>query len=211
MAGTHEEKRLMKLYMQTMACSLSPHITAREAGIEIELVSVDRQKKTSSGADFLAINPKGYVPALELDDGQILTEGPTIVQYIADLAPSSRLAPPNGTMERYRLQEMLGYINSELHKTFGPLFAPNVSAEVRTERVAYLSKRYTFIDNALAGKNYLFGDDFTVADAYLFTVTNWATFIKVDLSQFHNLTAFQKRVAERPAVQAAIRAEKSLR
>lgn len=198
----------MKLYYFPGACSLSPHITAREAGIDVELEKVDtRAKKTATDRDFLAINPKGYVPVLELDDGQILTEGPAIVQYLADLKPASGLAPQNGTMERYRLQEMLGFINSELHKTYTPLFNPSTTPEVREERAAYLKKRYPVVEQALAGKSYLFGETFTVADAYLFTVTNWASYVKLDLSDFPNLQAFQKRVAERPAVQAALRAE----
>lgn len=200
----------MRLYMMPMACSLSPHITALEAGLDVELVKVDRQKKTSKGDDYWAINPKGYVPALQLDSGEVLTEGPAIVQYLADLKPDTKLAPPNGTIARARLQEMLGFINSEIHKTFTPLFNPATPAETREERTAHLLKRYTLVDKMLEGKNYLLGDDFTVADAYLFTVTNWAGAVKVDLSQFANLAAFQKRVGERPAVQAAIKAEKTL-
>jgi glutathione S-transferase len=157
--------------------------------------------------DFWSINPKGYVPALELDNGEILTEGPAIVQYLADLKPKSRLAPQNGTWERTRLQEMLGYINSEIHKTFSPLWDTKVSADLRKERTEYLNRRYALLDKQLAGKKFLFGDEFTVADAYLFVVTSWAKSTKVDLSEFANLQAFQKRVAARPAVQAAMMAE----
>jgi glutathione S-transferase len=209
---TNHEEMTMKLYFSPGACSLSPHITAREAGIELALERVDtKSKRTKGGADFLAINPKGYVPALELDDGEVLTEGPVVVQYLADLRPASRLAPPNGTMARYRLQEALGYINSEIHKTYSPLFSPTTSPDVRAEKEATLKKRYALFEAALDGKTYLFGDDFTVADAYLFTVTNWAPAVKVDLSQLVNLAAFQKRVAERPAVQAAMKAEGLLR
>jgi glutathione S-transferase len=195
----------MKLYFTPGACSMSPHIVAQELGIPVTLVKVDlAAKKTASGDDFWHINPKGYVPALELDSGELLTEGTAIVQFLADQKPERKLAPPNGTLERYRVQEMLGYINSELHKTFSPLFAPTTTPELRKDREAYLRKRYKLIDDRLAGRNYLFGDQFTVADAYLFTVTNWAGFVKLDLSEFANLTAFQARVAARPAVQQAL-------
>jgi glutathione S-transferase len=198
----------MKLYFSPGACSLSPHIVARELGIELTLDKVDTAtKKLSGDRDYYAINPKGYVPALELDDGQVLTEGPAIVQYLADKKPDAKLVPPNGTLERYRMQEMLGYINSEIHKTYSPLFNPKTGAEQRQDREAYLRKRYAVIEKALAGKSYLFGDRLSVADAYLFTVTNWAGFLKIDLTEFPNLVAFQQRVAARPAVQAAMKAE----
>lgn len=198
----------MKLYFFPGACSLSPHIVAREAGIDIELDKLDTAtKKTASGRDYLDINPKGYVPAIELDNGELLTEGPAIVQYLADQKPETKLAPPAGTMARYRLQEMLSYISSELHKTYSPLFNPKTSPEVRQEREEHLRKRYAPIEKALAKGPYLFGEQFTVADAYLFAVTNWANFVKVDLSSLPNLRAFQSRVAERPAVQAAMTAE----
>lgn len=198
----------MKLFYAPGACSLSPNIVAHEAGIELRLQKVDlKTKAAASAGDFWAINPKGYVPALELDNGEVLTEGPTIVQYLADLKPQAGLAASAGTLERYRLQEMLGYINSELHKTYSMLFKPNVPQEVRTEREEYLLKRYALLDEKLAGRQYLFGDKFTVADAYLFTVTNWARTVKVDLSKFANLQKFQERVAARPAVKAAMQAE----
>jgi glutathione S-transferase len=201
----------MKLYFSQGACSLSPNIVAHEAGLPISLERVDtRAKKTSSGADYLAINPKGYVPALELDDGQLLTEGPTIVQYLADKNPGSGLVPAAGTLERYRVQEMLGYINSEIHKAFGPLFSEKTAPEIREAQTATLKKRYAPLDQRLAGKSYLFGDTFTVADAYLFTITRWAGFVKLDLSELVNLSAFQERVAARPAVQAAMKAESPL-
>ncbi|CAN5526231.1 glutathione transferase GstA [soil metagenome] len=200
----------MKLYYSPSACSLSPNIVAHEAGIPISLVKVDvRTKKTQDGRDFWAINPKGYVPALELDNGEVLTEGPAIVQYLADLEPEAKLLPPAGTFERTRVQEMLGYINSELHKAYSPLFNRASTAETRAESAASLLKRYGFIEKHLIGKSYLFGEQFGVADAYLFTVTNWAGFVKLDLSAFPNLTAFQARVASRPAVQAAMAAERS--
>jgi glutathione S-transferase len=196
----------MKLYYSSGACSLSPHIVAREAGIAVELVKVDtKTKRTESGADFLAINPKGYVPTLELDNGEVLTEGPAIVQYLADLKPASGLAPANGTLARYRLQEMLGYINSELHKSYSPLFKPDTPEATRQERKEYLHKRYAFLDGVLAKQPWLLlGDQFTAADAYLFTVTNWARHVELDLSGFPAVLAFQQRVAERPAVQAAM-------
>jgi glutathione S-transferase len=198
----------MKLYFSPGACSLSPHIVAHELGVELSLEKVDTStKKTASGSDFWAINPKGYVPALELDDGQVLTEGTAIVQYLADQRPDAKLIPANGTLERYRVQEMLGYINSELHKTYGSLFNPKTPAEARAASEAYLRKRYALIDERLAKQQYLFGDDFSVADAYLFTVTNWAGFLKIDLSDLANLTAFQARVAARPGVKAAMVAE----
>ncbi|MGH8129683.1 MAG: glutathione transferase GstA [Steroidobacteraceae bacterium] len=198
----------MKLFYSAGACSLSPHIVAHEAGIDLKLQKVDTATKTMKvEGDFWEVNPKGYVPALELDNGEILTEGPAIVQYLADLKPKTKLAPQNGTWERIRLQEMLGYINSEIHKTFSPLFNSKVSAEVRKERTEYLTKRYALLDKQLAGKKFLFGDQFTIADAYLFVVTNFAKATKVDLSSFTNLQSFQKRVAARPAVQAAMTAE----
>ena len=198
----------MKLYYSTGACSLSPHIVARELGIDLALEKVDTKgKTTASGRPYLEINPKGYVPALELDNGEILTEGPVVAQYLADRKPNG-LAPANGTLERYRLQELLGYINSEIHKSYSPLWNPSSSDELKADRKAYLQKRYQLIEDRLAdGRTYLFGDTFTIADAYLFTVTNWANMVKVDLSAYPNLLAYQKRVAARPAVQAAMKAE----
>lgn len=199
----------MKLFFSPGACSLSPHIVAQELGIPLTLVKVDTQnKKLADGGDYLSVNPKGYVPAIELDSGEVLTEGPTIVQYLADRKPEAKLVPPGGTLERYRVQEMLGYINSEIHKTYSPLFRPTTSPELRKDREDYLRRRYTLIEQRLAkGGPYLFGEQFTVADAYLFTVTNWANFLKLDLSEFPGLLAFQGRVAARPAVQAALVAE----
>ena len=198
----------MKLYYSAGACSLAPHITAIEAGIPLTLEKTDTAtKRTAAGEDYWTINPKGYVPALRLDDGELLTEGPVISQFLADLKPASGLAPPAGTRERYRLQETLGYINSEIHKTYSPLFKPDVLPAVRAEREEYLRRRYALIEAQLAKGPYLFGERFTIADAYLFTVTNWANFIKLDLSAFPTLLAFQQRVAARPAVQAAMKAE----
>jgi len=201
----------MKLYFSQGACSLSPNIVAHEAGIPITLERIDmKAKKTAGGADFMVINPKGYVPALELDDGQLLTEGPAIVQYLADQKPESGLVPKAGTIERYRVQEMLGYINSEIHKAYSPLFRDTTPAETREAQTAQLRQRYALLDERLAKQPYLFGDTFSVADAYLFTVTRWSAFVKLDLSAFPNLQAFQERVAARPAVQAAMKAESPL-
>lgn len=198
----------MKLYYLPGACSLSPHIVANEASIALTLDKVDRNTKvTASGENYLEVNPKGYVPAIRLDDGEVLTEGPVIVQYLADLRPESGLAPPNGTLARYRLQELLTYINSELHKTYSPLFSPVTPDETKAERVAYLKRRYGYLESILDRQPFLLGDRFGVADAYLFTVTNWARRLKLDLAEFPALTAFQQRVAERPAVQAAMREE----
>ena len=198
----------MKLFYAPGACSLSPHIVAAEAGIDLELVKVNLGTKTvAAEGDYWAVNPKGSVPALELDNGEILTEGPAIVQYLADQRPEARLAPANGTLARYRLQEALNYITSEIHKSYSPLFNPKILPEVRAERVEYLRRRYALLDKQLEGRKYLFGDQFTVADAYLFVVTNWARGTKVDLREFTNLQAFQQRVAARPAVRAAMQAE----
>ena len=198
----------MKLYYAPGACSLAPHIVAREAGIDLELEKVDlKTKKTASGQDYLAINPKGYVPALEFSKGQILTEGPVVQQYLADQKPSAGLAPAAGTIERYRLQEMLAYINGEIHKTYGPLFNPRITPEAREERLATLRKRFEYVDKQLAGKSYLFGERFTIADAYLFVMGSWANHLGLDLSGLENVGAFQRRVAARPAVQAALKAE----
>lgn len=198
----------MKLYYAPGACSLAPHIVAHELGIPLTLQKVDtKTKQIEGGGDFTAINPKGYVPALQLDDGSLLTEGPVVSQYLADLKPEAGLAPKNGTLARYRLQEVLGYINSEIHKSYSPLFNPATSDELREDRKAYLKKRYALIEQRLADHSFIAGDAFTVADAYLFTVTNWARHVKLDLSDFPALQAFQQRIAQRPAVQAALKAE----
>jgi glutathione S-transferase len=198
----------MKLYYAPGACSLSPHIVANELGIALKLEKVDtKAKRTESGADFWQVNPKGYVPVLELDNGQLLTEGPAIVQYLADQRPDAKLAPPNGTFERVRLQEMLGYINSEIHKSYSPLFKDDTPELTRTERKAYLQRRYELVEKILGKQTWLLGDQFSAADAYLFTVTRWANGVKLDLSAFPHLQAFQERVAARPAVQAALSSE----
>lgn len=198
----------MKLYFSPGACSLSPHIVAHELGLPLKLEKVDTQtKRTETDRDFWQINPKGYVPVLELDNGEVLTEGPAIVQYLADLKPEGKLAPANGTLARARLQEALNYITSEIHKSYSPLFSDATPEATREERKAYLAKRYGFIEKILAKQPWLLGEHFTVADAYLFTVTRWADFVKFDLSAFPHVQAFQKRVAARPAVQAAMAAE----
>jgi len=198
----------MKLYYSPSACSLSPHIVAHELGLAIELVKVDLvAKRTEHGEDFLAINPKGLVPVLQLDDGAVLTEGPAVVQYLADLKPEAQLAPANGSMARYRLQEVLGHLNSEIHQAYLPLFDPACSDGVRTARSAHLHKQYRLIEAALARKPFLVGDRFTVADAYLFVLTRWADIVKLELSAFPKLLAFQARTAARPAVQAAMKRE----
>ncbi len=198
----------MKLYYAPAACSLSPHIVLREAGLPFELVRVStKSHKTQDGGDFYAINPKGYVPVLEWDDGERLTEGPAIVQWIADQAPTSKLAPPAGTRERSRLQEWLGFINSELHKGYGPLFNPAYPDEAKALARAALEKRFAWVDTQLTGKSFLLGEQFTVADAYLFTVASWGAYVALDIQQWPQLAAFYARVAERPAVQAALQAE----
>lgn len=200
----------MKLYYIPSACSLSPHIIANELGLTIELVKVDsKTKRTEHGEDYLAINPKGYVPALQLNDGRVLTEGPAVVQYLADLKPEMQLAPANGSMARYRLQEMLGYINSELHQGYLPLFYPETSDGVRANRMAHLRKHYGLIDATLGFTPFLLGEQFSIADAYLFVVTRWSAFVNFDLSPFPHLRAFQERIATRPAVQAALHREQT--
>lgn len=198
----------MKLYYSPGACSLSPHIALYEAGLAFEAVPAPtKTHQLPDGTDYYTINPLGYVPLLELDDGRRLREGPAIVQYIADQAPGKKLAPTNGTFERYKLQEWLTFIGTEIHKTFSPLFNPTTPEETRSTSLARLNSRLTWVDRELAGKQYLMGDDFTVADGYLFTVTNWAKHVGLDLSGFENLQAFRARVGARPAVRSAMKAE----
>jgi glutathione S-transferase len=197
----------MKLYFMPAACSLAPHIALREAGLSFDLERVDQSKKTRSGEDYLSINPKGSVPAFRLDDGQVLTEAAVIQQYIADRVPAKKLAPAAGTPERYRLQEWLNYIASEVHKGIGQLFNPAMPNEYKDAvKKALASRQLPYLEKALADRDYLMGD-FTVADGYLFTVLNWTNFHKIDLSAFPNISAFMKRVAARPAVQEAMKAE----
>ena len=198
----------MKLYYAPAFCSLSPHLVLRELGLPIELVKVDTPtKKTDDGRDYRDINPKGYVPTLELDNGEHLTEGPVVVQYLADLVPEKQLAPANGTMARYRLQEMLNFITSELHKSFSPLFDPSATFELKESTKTRLAMRFDFLAKHIEGKDYLFGKQFSVADAYLFTVLNWTNFVGFDMARWPLLQAFMSRVAARPAVQEAFKAE----
>jgi glutathione S-transferase len=198
----------MKLYYSPGACSLSPHIVLLEAGLPYTLVKTDlKTKKTAGGADYLTINSKGTVPALELDDGRVLTEGPAIVQYLADQKPESGLAPRAGTFERYQLMEMLNYITSEVHKAFSPLFNPESSAEMKQASVNALTKKFDWLTGFLGDKTFLLGNTFTVADAYLFTVLKWTRIVKIDLARWPALAAYQARIAQRPKVQAALKEE----
>ena len=198
----------MQLYFSPGACSLASHITLREAGLNADLKRADtKTKKLEDGSDYFAVNSKGSVPALRLDNGQILTEGPVILQYLADQKPESNLVPRAGTIERYRVQEWLNFITSEVHKTFSPLFNPAANDAVKAFAVQNVEKRFDWIDKQLAGKQYLTGDNFTIADAYLFVVANWSNFVGIDLGRWPALKAFQARVAARPKVQEAMEAE----
>ena len=198
----------MKLYFSPGACSLSPHIVLRESGLAFTTEKVDlRSKLTASGADYRAINPKGYVPALETDEGVLLTEGPAIVQYVADKAPAKGLAPAAGSIARYQLIEWLNFISTEVHKNYSPLFNPAASEDMKAAARDGLNKRYAYLDGILAQRDFLLGDQFSVADAYLFVVTNWARLVKLDLASYPHVQAFHARVGARPAVQDALRAE----
>jgi glutathione S-transferase len=198
----------MKLYFVPGACSLAPHIVLREAGLSFDMDKVDpATKKTASGEDFNKVNPKGYVPTLKLDDGSVLTEAQVLLQYVADQKPEAGLAPKFGTMERYRLMEWLNFIATELHKGFGPLWNPQTPEAVRESTKANLAKRFDTLEAHFATKPFLMGDTFTIADGYLFTVVNWANFVKVDMSKWPKIGEFMGRVASRPAVQAALKAE----
>ena len=198
----------MKLYYSPGACSLSPHIVLHEAGLKHEAIMTStKSHKLQDGTDFYSINPLGYVPFLVLDSGDTLHEGPAIVQYLADQAPEKNLAPANGTMARYHLQEWLNFISTEVHKGFGPLFNPATPEDYKPAIKASLTKRLTWVDEQLSNKSYLMGDQFTVADAYLFTVTNWAQFVGLDISELKHLQSYRERVLARPAVQAAMKTE----
>src|SRR6266850_5474505 len=198
----------MKLYYSPGACSLSPHIVAREAGIPVQLQKVNtKDKSMEGGGDFWKVNPRGYVPVLELDNGERLTEGPAIVQYLADQKPESGLAPKAGTMERYRLQEWLNLLTSEVHKQFSPLFKPNTPEDYKPISKQNLATRFDWLDKQLAGKDYLMGKQFTVADAYLFTVLRWSEPLKLDMSRWPNIVAYIARVAARPKVREALKFE----
>ena len=198
----------MKLYYSPGACSLSPHIALHEAGLAFEpVLASTKSHKLQDGTDYYGINPLGYVPLLELDDGTRLREGPAIVQYIADLAPTKNLAPAAGTLQRYRLQEWLTFIGTEMHKGYSPLFNSAMPEEAKTIFKDKLKSRYQWLDGQLADKQYLMGDHFSVADGYLYTVSRWTKPMNIDISGFKNLTAFMERVGARPAVQEALKVE----
>lgn len=200
----------MKLYYSPGACSLAPHILLQESKAKYTLEKVDLKTKiTEKGEDFKKINPKGYVPTLQLDNGEVLTEGPAIMQYIADQAPTSKLAPAAGTMARYRLQEWLNFITSEIHKGFSPLFNPAVPDAYKIMVKENLGKRFDYLSEKLTKNNFLMGNDFTAPDAYLYTTLTWAGYVGIDLNRWPSLQAFVKRVGDRPAVKAAHAAEKS--
>ena len=198
----------MKLYYSPGACSLSAHIVLQESGMAFESIQAStKTHQLPDGTDYYTINPLGYVPLLELDDGTRLTEGPAIAQYIADQVPDKKLAPANGTIERAQVQSWLNFISSEVHKGFSPLFNLATPAEYKTIAIDKLMTRLKWVDQQLAGKQYLMGDAYSVADPYLFTVTNWAPRVGVDITGLANLTAFRARIAARPAVQAAMKEE----
>jgi glutathione S-transferase len=198
----------MKLYYMPGACSLAAHILMRESGQTVELDKVGRDKKTGSGANFLEINPKGYVPALQLEDGEILTENIVVHNYLADLKPESKLAPAHGTRARLRQDELAVYISTEIHKTYGGMFNPAMGEEMKQASKDKLAVRYELIEKLLSdGRPYLTGQNFATVDAYLFTVSRWAPGLKVDLSKFPKVTTYLERVAARPAVKAALEAE----
>jgi glutathione S-transferase len=199
---------LMKLYYAPGACSMAPHVVLREAGYKFDLEKVDiPNKKTAGGEDYWKINPKGYVPALKLDDGQVLTEVQVICQYLADHKADSGLAPEAGTMERYRLMEMLNFTASEIHKQIGALFNPKMTPEMKEVQLAYVERRLNTLEKLLEGKQYASGGKFSIADAYLFTILNWTGLHKIDLAKWPNIKAFQARIAARPKVQETMKAE----
>lgn len=207
--GSETKENEMKLYYSPGACSLSPHIVLREAGLAFEpVLAPTKTHKLPDGGDYYAVNPLGYVPLLELDDGTRLREGPAIVQYIADQVPTKNLAPANGTLPRYRLQEWLTFIGMEIHRNYSPLFNAAMPDEAKQISRDRLANRYQFVDKELAGKDYLMGDNFSVADAYLYTVTRWAKLMSIDLAPYPNLQAYFARVDARPAVREAVQFEK---
>ncbi len=198
----------MKLYFAPGACSLAPHIILEETGQTHELEQVDLgTKKTASGEEYTKINPKGSVPAIQLDDGQILTEVAVVLQYIADQKPEAGLSPQAGTMERYRLLETLNYISSEVHKTFGALFNPDVKGDWREAQLGAVAARCDHLSRRLDGNAHILGDAFSIADAYLFAVLNWSNMLNIDLTNWPALTGFLDRVSSRPGAQAAMKAE----
>ena len=198
----------MKLYFNPSVCSLAPHIALREAGLKFDLVKVDiRAHTVADGSDYYQINPKGYVPVLMLDNGELLTEGSVISEYIADLNPAANLAPPVGTMARTRLREWMAFIATEVHKGFGPLFNPSMTEELKTMARTKLGGRLDWIVKQLGDKPYLTGDTFTIADAYLFTVLGWGKWTGVDIAQWPTLVSYVERIAARPKVMEAMAAE----
>ena len=198
----------MKLYYSPGACSLSPHIALHEAGLKFEAVMAPTKTHLlPDGSDYYKVNPLGYVPLLELDDGTRITEGPAIVQYIADQVPAKNLAPAYGSQGRYQMMSWLNFIGTELHKNFSPLFNPASSEEIKAAAREKVMGRLRHVNQQLEGKQYLLGDAFSVADGYLFTVTNWAKPTGVDISGLTHINAFRERMSARPAVQAAMRAE----
>ena len=198
----------MKLYYTPGTCSLASHIALREAGLDFTLEKVDLgSKRIENGQDYLAINPNGYVPAFEIEPGVVLTEGPAILQYIADKAPTSKLAPPPGGMEHYRLLSWLNFITAEIHKSFSPLFKPDSTPETKTAFKELIAKRFDHVERHLAQNEYLLAGGFSIADAYLFVTTSWAGFVDIDIQKWPAIVAFRKRLQARPSVQEAIRAE----
>lgn len=200
----------MKLYYAPGACSLASHIALREAGLEFELDRVQGKtgsKTTASGEDYRTVTAKGYVPALRLDNGEVLTEGTAIMPYVADRNAAAKLAPPPGSLERYRMHEWLGYINSEVHKGYGPFFNPATSEEGKTAAKQALGKKFDWIQAQLEGRQFLLGEQYTVADAYLFVILGWTRIVGIDLGQWPGLKSYHERIADRPAVQAALKAE----
>jgi glutathione S-transferase len=198
----------MKLYYTPGACSLSPHIALLEAGLPYDLVKVDlRAKKLENGDDFLKVNPKGQVPVLALDSGELVTEGPVIIQMIADKAAEKNLAPARDSTERYKMLEWLNFITTELHKSFGPMFSPVLADEAKAFFKDRVMGKFKYVESQLAGRDYLMGSQFTVADGYLFTMLSWADRLKFDLSEMPNLLAYKARVGARPKVQEALTKE----
>jgi glutathione S-transferase len=198
----------MKLYYSPAACSLAIHILLREIGQPFDLVKVDtKSHKTADGGDYYAVNPKGYVPLLELEDGTRLTEGPVIARYLCDTAKREDLMPAAGTMARYRVEEWQNYVTSEIHKSFSPVFSPAYDATAKQIFIAGLRKKFGWVSEQIAGRDYLTGNTYTAADAYFFTVTNWAKFVDLDISDLAPVQAYLGRIATRPAVQAALKAE----
>jgi glutathione S-transferase len=198
----------MKLYYSPGACSLSPHIIACEAEIPIELIKVDLEsKRTETGEDFRLLNPNGYVPLLILDDGNRLTEGPAIVQYLADLAPGKKLIPPAGSFERYQLQQWLNFISTEIHKSFSPLFNPVAPEAAKQLAIDILMTRLDTVADLLSSQPFLLGDNFSAADAYLFVTLSWGQYVNLDISRWPSLARYVDKISERPAVQKAMKEE----